>query len=307
MLRRELLRWIFSAYIALSCLPCGAVLNVRISDLQHQPQPPNPVRVFGRVTQVDPLTITDGKWSIRVDGVAKAEPGQFLYVTGDWDGQRLLAGSSPQVLKRVYPKYLSLGDSITYHPPLPSIGWYGAWGMKASAQEKDYVHLVMAMMRSADPRNAAEHYSSHGANQEGGKIIHILGKMDTYKSYKADLITLQIGENDGDLTVDQFRAYYEQALDALLNNSPRPRIFCFGVWNPSSSYLPHTREYQFEAAMKAACEAREIPFRSLKDVATNPICHDPGGGAVNWHPNDAGMQGYADLFWDAMGPELTGE
>jgi hypothetical protein len=302
------MRWVLLAIAVLYAAPCGAAMNVRISDLQHQPQPPNPVQVFGRVTRVNPLTLTDGKWSIRVDGVAKAELGQFLYVTGDWDGQRLLASSTPRVLKRVYPKYLSLGDSITYHPPLPSIGWYGAWGMKASAQEKDYVHLVMAMMRSADTGNAVQHYSSYGANQEGGKIIHILGKMDTYKSYKADLITLQIGENDHDLSIDQFRQYYEQVLDALLDNIPRPRIFCFGTWSiDPRSYEPGARVYLMEQAMKAACDAREIPFRSLRDVGSNPICHDPGGGAVNWHPNDAGMQGYADLFWDAMGPEMTGD
>lgn len=300
-------RLVLLAVLVLWAVPCRAVLNVRISDLRHSPQPPNPVRVCGRVTGVNPLTLTDGRWSIRVDGVAKAEPGQILYVTGDWNGERLLANAPPRVLKRTYPKYLSLGNSITYHPPLPSLGWYGSWGMKASAQEKDYVHLVMAMMRAADPANAVEHYSSHGAGQEGGKITHILGKMATYKSYRAELITLQIGENDGDLTVDQFRVYYEQVLDALLDNQPRPRIFCFGLWAPGSTYLPGSRAYELEAAMKAACDAREIPFRSLKEVASNPLSRDPGGGPVNWHPNDVGMQGYADLFWDAMGPELTGE
>ncbi len=48
-------------------------------------------------------------------------------------------------------------------------------------------------------------------------------------------------------------------------------------------------------------------LRSLKDVAMNPLCHDPGAGPINWHPNDAGMQGYAVLFWDAIGPEVEGE
>lgn len=40
-------------------------------------------------------------------------------------------------------KILIVGNSITRHGVLPSIGWYHDFGMAASAEENDYVHLLM--------------------------------------------------------------------------------------------------------------------------------------------------------------------
>ena len=39
-----------------------------------------------------------------------------------------------------------IGNSITRHPPLPSIGWTGDWGMAASSREKDFAHLTGAAL-----------------------------------------------------------------------------------------------------------------------------------------------------------------
>lgn len=50
------------------------------------------------------------------------------------------------------PRIMIIGNSITRHSPSPGIGWYGDWGMAASAEDKDYVHVLMAKVRERCPK-----------------------------------------------------------------------------------------------------------------------------------------------------------
>lgn len=60
-----------------------AVYGVRISDLNNSPTPPNPVRVWGRVTSESPLRLSDGRAEVTVVGLT-ASPGDFVVITGNW-------------------------------------------------------------------------------------------------------------------------------------------------------------------------------------------------------------------------------
>ena len=67
--------------------------------------------------------------------------------------------SKNQVNKHVFfegtkngsPRIMFVGNSITLHKPVPEIGWYGNWGMAASAKEKDYVHLLIQHIKKKCP------------------------------------------------------------------------------------------------------------------------------------------------------------
>ena len=41
------------------------------------------------------------------------------------------------------PRIMFIGNSVTLHGPLASIGWHGNWGMAASDIKKDYVHIFI--------------------------------------------------------------------------------------------------------------------------------------------------------------------
>lgn len=83
-----LAKLICGVFLALLTTEAGAMVNVRISDLHNLPYPPNPVRVAGRVTGINPVTITDGKRSITAAN-CNGQVGHFLILEGNWNGATL--------------------------------------------------------------------------------------------------------------------------------------------------------------------------------------------------------------------------
>lgn len=78
------------------CVAAFALYAVRICDLTRSPVPPNPVRVWGRVTSLSPVKISDGTTEIPVTGL-DAFLNDFVVVTGNWSGSVLSVSSSRAV------------------------------------------------------------------------------------------------------------------------------------------------------------------------------------------------------------------
>ena len=100
-------------------------------------------------------------------------------------------------------KVLFLGNSITKHGPKADIDWSGNWGMAASAESKDYVHLVtqgILRRQSSVPEVLVKNIADFERAYDG---YDIAGKLKEAIEFEADLIILAIGENVPGLKTDR--------------------------------------------------------------------------------------------------------
>jgi hypothetical protein len=105
----------------------------------------------------------------------------------------LLCGATSASAQVKAPKVLFVGNSITKHGPKADIDWHGNWGMAATAEDKDYVHLVaqaLAAKQGASPeilvKNVADFERAYATYDIGGKFADAA-------AFQADLIILCIG------------------------------------------------------------------------------------------------------------------
>lgn len=186
---------------------------------------------------------------------------------------------------------LILGNSITRNAPAPDIGWNGDWGMAASAQDKDYVHILIKRFKEKDEK--ANVSFKNIADFETGYWNYDFSKLEDLKNLKPDLLILRIGENVKETDMDSysFKAAYLKLIDYFKVANPSIRIIC------ASSFWDQPRR---EAEIAEASKARNLPFVSIKYLSadlTNTafgIFSHPG---VASHPSDKGMQEIANLIW----------
>lgn len=209
----------------------------------------------------------------------------------------LLSVLIPLAAKAAEPpvkKVLIIGDSISKHGPAKALGWDGDWGMAASSEDKDYVHLFLARLAASQGGEAPELLLGGGG---GGALADKLPALGNFKAFGADLAIVQMGENDNkEVNEAGFQQPYEQILQAIKEGNPKARILCAGVWSP-----PNGSPVK-DAMIKKACAKYGAVFVSLAAANAQPA--NLAGSekrfthaGVNWHPGDLGMQAYADALW----------
>lgn len=89
---------------------------------------------------------------------------------------------------------LFAGNSITRHAPKSDIGWFGDWGMAASAKEKDYVHVAVRLLEEKLGKinyciaNCAKWERQYYKDEN---ILDCAAARD----FNADIIVIRLGEN----------------------------------------------------------------------------------------------------------------
>lgn len=194
-----------------------------------------------------------------------------------------------------------IGDSITRHGTSAAIkkklGWDHLAGMAATEESKDFAHLFAAHVQAKNPQKKVSlfFHSKGGA----GAAAPRLAALGSYVPLKPDIIVVQLGEHEKEHVGEQaLRTSYRALLSTMQSWEHKPIILCVGVWNPygkgeRTAYTQWT--HTVDQVMSDVCKELAIPYASMEKHALNPANSGWGTtGGVQWHPNDAGMQAYAN-------------
>ena len=191
-------------------------------------------------------------------------------------------------------RVMFVGNSITLHGVKPEIGWNNAWGMAASAKEKDYVHQLERMILEKDPN--ATFCICQAARWERcyatGSETH--GLFENARSFGADIIVFRCVENCPGKDFDS--ESFERELNGLLNyldsTGKAKRIITTGFWH-----------HPGDGVLRAYAEKMGYPCAELGDLGEDDGMKAIGlfehSGVAN-HPGDRGMQKIAERIFEKL-------
>ena len=196
-------------------------------------------------------------------------------------------------------KILFLGNSITHHGPSVKVDWTGNWGMAASAEEKDYVHLVLHSISETTGKAPEALIENIVEFERNYATYDMMEKRKNIFAFKADVVVLAIGENVASLKTDESKAIFKSSLVKLLralkaNNNPTILVrSCF--WAEPAK----------DAALKQACQEVSGVYVDISTLGKDKSNYAraerefKNAGVAN-HPGDKGMQAIATALIETM-------
>jgi len=207
--------------------------------------------------------------------------------------------AEPEVRTSAIRRILFLGNSITLHGPKPDIGWTGNWGMAASSEDKDYVHLVasdVAKQAGAKPQIMVRNIADF---ERGYATYDVEGQMKDLFAFDPDLVVLAIGENVPALDSEDAKAKFKAGVMKILACALAKRHPLVVV---RSSFWPDATK---DELLRQAAQEADAIF-----VDAGPIGREAANAArsersfthdgVAGHPGDRGMQALADAIVQAI-------
>jgi len=207
--------------------------------------------------------------------------------------------SKPAIGTLPAAKILFLGNSITLHGPAPDIGWTGNWGMAASAEEKDYVHLLAADIAKASGAQPRRMVRNLAGFERGYDTFDLATELKAELEFNADIIIVAIGENVSQPASDEARAKFAAAfarLLAALQRHGQPAIFV------RSSFWPNATKDEVMRKASAEAGASFVDLAELGRDETNAARSERNikHAGVAGHPGDKGMRAIADAIFAAI-------
>lgn len=191
-------------------------------------------------------------------------------------------------------KVMFVGNSITLHGKLPSIGWFNEWGMAASSEDNDYVHILMKKIKEKNPDSSFCICQVAGweSNYKNGEEKFNL--YENARKFNADIIVMRFVEN---CAVKEFEpVIFKNEMTKLLNYlNPQNKakfVMTTGFWHHPGDEI--IEEYAKE---------NNYPIAKLGDLGDDDKMMAKGlfeHSGVAMHPGDLGMRNIADRIFEKL-------
>jgi uncharacterized protein len=207
--------------------------------------------------------------------------------------------AEPEVKPSAVRKILFLGNSITLHGPKADIGWTGNWGMAASSEERDYVHLVasaLARHTGSAPKIMVRNIADFERNYASYDVD---GEMKEFFAFDPDLVVLAIGENVPALSTADAQARFKAGVMKILKGllaRRHPLVVvrsCFWADPAKDQMLSQASREANAIFVNAGPLGREAANAARSERS---FAHDGVAG----HPGDKGMKALADAIVQAV-------
>ncbi len=218
-------------------------------------------------------------------------------------------------------KVLIIGNSITQHAPNKKLGWVGDWGMAATCQEKDYVHLLTNQIHGRNEKVEVKAINVSEYEKYFYDWSLIGDPKDKYANWNADIIIAAFGanvkngvnENDPDyenpyvFNVEKYKKIIDKfnpdgdakviAAATILTKADIVEIIHRSAQRYGYTYVDMTewttdeyRAYAYEQTFKdlylEAYPGEEVPEEGIKSILS--------------HPGDLGMEKIAQELWEVL-------
>ena len=199
-----------------------------------------------------------------------------------------------EIMNKKVTRILFVGNSITWHPVKEEIGWLNEWGMAASSEDNDYVHLLMKKIHSGGFKAEYKIAWAVAWEREYWDAVHLVAFKE-FLNFKPDIIVVKIGENSTPSKNEEYpyKKYYEKLIDYLNPQDKSKIIVCTGFW----------KRGVIDEAVRLVAVERDYPMVELNHLDENPElkAYDIyGHKGAGHHPGDLGMKAIADEIWDSL-------
>ena len=191
-------------------------------------------------------------------------------------------------------KILFLGNSMTLHGVNADIGWHNEWGMAASAQENDYVHILMRKFaeKYKNPSFCICQVAEWERDYKNGTSKHKL--YEDARTFDADIIVMRFIENcpGKDFDAEVFKAELKKLLDYFNPDSKAKIILTTGFWR-----------HPGDTVVEKISKEENLPLALLGDLGEDEKMKAIGlfehSGVAN-HPGDEGMKMIAERIFEKI-------